>query len=504
MKTKFFFIIFSHVSVLYSQTEEFKNTYVYTFNNYFYPWGNNPTETTSKWYNPYLQFSLSYPGNGYPYPQPGCLTCNSDTCNRYIKSRFNIINYNFIVGEKYPDLYCNRGIEKGEGINNSGSIRVSIRGINDKSGGIRDSNNFRSRVEFLYFPKHYDDNTGYTANIENQTYYYRWSFFIPDDSRFKDTVLYNGNNAKSWHIISQFHYANHYMEKFDPIKGIRITERYQSDTVLLKSGDQPAIFISYGHKVNAHNNKRDINFLYGYRNTDIQTGSNKDRSSNFKLVDGINKGEWNTIILKIKWSPYDNIGYMRVWVNGNVVYGDIKEINTEISNPNYQTKTPEIIKGANMLVTQDGKILSNFMQMGHYRGYLDTEATIIFDDLIITQDSSIAFNGFKTKLKPEYCGKVLNNWDFNLQAIPIPEISKYKFRFEKISTENIKNKQNLNNILEIEKETNNYNLLENKSFFNPNNSYTVKVFVKVKGEEMYREDTFIDTISIGDFNKLKQ
>ena len=473
MKKKLLFFFFLSSRLLFCQNEEITNTYVNTFNTYFYPFGSNPTNQNSQSYNPHLQFSLFYPPG-----INGCLPINNDN-NPYNDSRFNIINYDFPqVNGWSPDLYCNKGIENGPGINNSGSVRVSIRGIDDNAGGIpNDGSDDRSRVEFVYYPKHYKEGVGYTSDVLNEIYYYRWNFFIPNDSTFPDMVVdYDGNGSRdSFHIISQFHQPD-WVEKFDPVTGIRISD--MSEKLNLIEGDQPPIFINYLHEPDAPDNKRDIVFLYGYRNSNdsIQTGSTLDRSSNFRLVDGINKGEWNTIILKIKWSPLDEVGYMKAWVNDETVFGNPNETQNEISNPNYQTTTPEIIKGANMVLSQEGNAISNFMQMGHYRKYLDTEATIIFDDLIITQNEEFAFNGFKTKLEESYCGTTLDS-SYIIKAKKLPKIDEYKFKFEVVG--------NSNQVIEISQNNNSYNLNDN-SFFQPNKQYKVYVAVKVKGESTFR------------------
>lgn len=461
-----------------AQNEEITNTYVNTFNQYFYPFGDNYFNENSCWYNPYGQFRIHYP-------------TNISGCQPNGNSRFNLINIDYLSNLCYygnnvykPGLYCDDRHEIGPGINNSGSVRVTIKNGGDNGAG---ANWPRSRVEMCYYPKHFNG-TAYTADVENETYYYRWSFFIPNDGSFPDKETPN-----SFHIISQFHQVN-WVETFDPVTGVRTSDPINNPVDLMSM--QAPLHIVYAHEENAPDNKRNIHFLYGYRPDNGPTGGLEDRSSGFKIIDGITKGAWNTIILKIKWSPYDNIGFIRAWVNGQIGYNSNHAICCEPNNPNYGTTSPEKIYGANMNLTENGFPVSNYMQMGHYRAYLNTKASIYFDDLIITQDSLFAFNGFKTKLTSQFCDVDLSE-NLTIEATPLPKISKYKFKFSQINGPPFQLSPTMI------RDDNLYNILDDESYFKPGETYSVEIAVKVEKETSYRNYHTSCTITIPTQTKLQ-
>lgn len=196
------------------------------------------------------------------------------------------------------------------------SIKLTVQDYYDKASGIHVNCGKNSRNEIVFRPYH----------EEGTDYYYAWSFFVPLD--FQDEIdNTNGNPEGAGNIIAQWH---------EPYP-------FQSLNSSYGGNQQPPFFFIYLNEPTALDNFRNIEIGYGLKSTNVN-----DRKF-ITFNDAIEKGKWNDVVLRMKWSS-DVDGLMELWINGV----KLDDLNDEF-------------KGANMYKNTLGIGQPNKFKIGQYR-----------------------------------------------------------------------------------------------------------------------------------------
>ncbi len=165
--------------------------------------------------------------------------------------------------------------------------------------------------------------------------WFSFKFMIPKN--FKDT-----QEKKTFHIISQ-------IQRYDK----EIDGKYVDGYGLKDEGDtlSPTIALEYG----SENGKSGVALKYGL--------ADRTKPNTLLKKISIEKGQWYTIKLHVKWSQQDD-GFVEGWINDESL-----------------TPSNEKVFGANMYTN-----LPRDFRIGVYRGHdLQTVNSVLFDDVKIHQ-----------------------------------------------------------------------------------------------------------------------
>ncbi len=252
-----------------------------------------------------------------------------------------------------------------------------------------------------------------------QKLYYKWDIYIPNDNEFIEQ-----NVPGSYHRLFQL----------KPQGRDTNGNKYNITANTIAALD-------YLYKPNAATDdlKRNLHFYVDppsiYKDRVHQSITNYDFTSNRKrmlIKDGIEKGKWNTIIMKIRSSHQSN-GYFQIWVNGNPVvitgyrYNDF----TYDASINFDTSVDASkLFSENLVMTNDDVPIpvEYGIKLGHYRQFLTSTTSVYIDNFSITENYPLSIPTF-TQLTPDYCEKTLKIEDMHISCTPIVNATNYTFHF---------------------------------------------------------------------------
>lgn len=317
--------------------------------------------------------------------------------------------------------------------------------------------------------------------------YIKWELFIPNDDEFVETSI-----GTSYHKLFQLNphtwdSSNNTSYDIDP------------------SATIAALDLVYSEDTSA---KRDLYFWVDSPSVvrDRMNGviSEEYRLSNrkrMKITDGIEKGKWNQILLKISPSAQSN-GYFQFWINHKPVVLDDTDAYTD---PNYnvphvtfntslnndETLSPFKLFAENIVVTNLTKVPVPYgLKFGHYRKPQTTTQSMYIDGLSITNEMP-PFTIIATKLKNRFCGTILPIEDLTIECDEVSGALNYKFKFESVDSSEEIFINSPSTTIDI----------RNDERFSPNKTYRVKV--RAQGNSFDFDYGEVCEITIPSYTKLK-
>lgn len=317
--------------------------------------------------------------------------------------------------------------------------------------------------------------------------YVKWELFIPNDEEFIETLV-----GTSYHKLFQL--KPHTMDS-------STNTPYDIDPF----GTIAALDLIYSEDASA---KRDLYFWVDPPSIvrDRMNGiiSEEYRLSNrkrMKINEGIEKGKWNQILLKISPSSQSN-GYFQFWINHKPVVLDGTDVYTD---PNYsvpyvtfntslnndETLSPFKLFVENIVVTNITKEPVPYgLKFGHYRKPQTTTQSMYIDGLSITNEMP-PFTAIATKLKNRFCGAILPIEDLILECDEVAGALNYKFKFESVDSNEEIFINSSSTAIDI----------RNDERFSPNKTYRVRV--RAQGNSFDFDYGEVCEITIPSYTKLK-
>ena len=255
----------------------------------------------------------------------------------------------------------------------------------------------------------------------NKKLYYKWNVFIPNDNEFIEQDV-----ANSYHKLFQLKPQG---------RDAQTGQKYD-----LSANTIAALDYIYEPNAPADDLYRDLSFyvdppsiikdeIEGHLSR-THVDANRKR---LYIKDGIKKGEWNSIIIKIRPS-YRSNGYVQLWINGYPVvftgYDDIK-LQYEAILDTDTTKDASKLLGENVVLTNDiNPIQVDYgVKLGHYRQYLTNTMSMYIDSFSVTEYFPALIPENETQLTAKYCEKILSIDDMKLTCKPIEGATNYRFHF---------------------------------------------------------------------------
>lgn len=228
---------------------------------------------------------------------------------------------------------------------------------------------------------------------KGDTFFYSWRFFVPSNEEFED-------HSDGWNIIGQFWETN-------KILSIEYVDNPSSVSLSRK-----LLFLLYDPKEKKH--------------------------SRIHIENGITKGEWNELILKIHWSDKDSIsnptayGHLEMWINKKpvvsykYVFGNNDGVHNYFCNLSEDNEiSPSQFHFRN--IHKENSSMSNHnIKFGQYRANQFGTNSIYFDDLKIME----IFPDNSTRIRKEYCGNSIPLDNRILKIYPVPGATEYIAQFE--------------------------------------------------------------------------
>lgn len=288
--------------------------------------------------------------------------------------------------------------------------------------------------------------------MEGNTSYIQWSFFIPKTQEFPDVNENPINDPPYYHKIFQ----------------ILVSDLDPNGNPYSGNPTYPLVGIEYKHNPQASLGV-DTRDLYIQIESPNQTPS---RHYRLTVEDAIEKGVWNDITYKTKWSNDDAVGFVELFINGlplvvkpgtNPPDSGNSYIATLVVDPN-PAVDPYKIECATIDITDSRVGKANDIKFGHYRRNLPGSHAIYIDDIEVS-DFDPKNEPDPIKLVSGDCNVAIpiDNQNITCDDLTLEGVTNYKFRFEHNGTYYWANSA-----------TNTLNLLD-QSFLQPQTTYNVQV-----------------------------
>lgn len=269
-------------------------------------------------------------------------------------------------------------------------------------------------------------------SVENyELIFLSYKIFIPDNDDFKETL-----EKDYYHIIQQFQADqwNARQKKSFNVKdvdengnSITINDLLGVLTLQYNSNDSQFRDLEFWT-----NDPNDIE-LHAYK--EIDDNEYFRRRKRIKILNGIQKGKWNEIIVKMNFSKNTDEGFYQFWINRKPVVLDSignMDYNEFYVSPKKTNAAPFKIKTVNVLHTRDDipSRMPMLIKIGHYRQNVDYNQSLYIDDFRIWPEFPPPFSEKPgtTKLLEKYCN-VKAPENLILIAYDDPLATKYTFRF---------------------------------------------------------------------------
>jgi hypothetical protein len=316
---------------------------------------------------------------------------------------------------------------------------------NDKPA-IKDKNDERSRTEIALLNHEIND---------GDNYFYSWDLFIPTNQNF---TKFTTSVSENYYVIMQWHEAGDgvptYCLKGDNIRTARafpLTLRLVPTS--LDKDLKMDLHLKYGTTYGPGNSSND---------GDICPQDPHSKGYREHIIDkAIKMGEWNHIVMQIKWSIEGSSAFIRMWINDLPVINDnnIQQYKRNEANPDLylgrENVEASILGGVPLLYTrmENGVeiVEKNYQKLGHYRKNYNSVNTIIVDNYRIT--SEYPPKPFTTCLTDNFCNKELSlGENYPLETYEISPVDNYLFHFEEDLTQTSNEVTNYNHILNLVEE----------------------------------------------------
>ncbi len=323
----------------------------------------------------------------------------------------------------------------------SNSLEITVEGNDHPSMAVTTDGRTRTEIALL---NHHIEN--------NNEFFYSWGLFIPTNQYF---TKYSTSSNENYYVIMQWHEAGDgvptYCLKGDNIRTARafpLTLRLVPTS--LDKDLNMDLHLKYGTTYGPGNSSND---------GDICPQDPYSKGYREHIIDkAIKMGEWNHIVMQIKWSIEGDSAYIRMWINDLPVINDknIQQYKRKGENPDLYVGRENVeaskLGGVPLLYTrvQDGVeiIEQNYQKLGHYRKNYNSENTIIIDNYRITTEYPP--KPFTTSLTDKFCNKELSlGQNYKLEAYEISPSNYYSFNFENESTHQSNEIKNINNFIEL-------------------------------------------------------
>ena len=285
--------------------------------------------------------------------------------------------------------------------------------------------------------------------MEGNTSYIQWSFFIPKTQEFTDVTP--TDPEKNYHKIFQ----------------IVVSDTDPNGNTYSNNPTYPLVGVEYIHESPpfgaAMPYHRDLLFR-------IKSPNDEDIHYRITVEDAIEKGVWNEITYKSTWSNDDTLGNIELFINGIPLV--VKPGTNPPTAPDHTatfvadaTATAYKIKCATIDLTDPAGVeKANDIKFGHYRQNHLGSHTIYVDDVEVS-DFDPKNEPDPIKLVSGDCNVAIpiDNQNITCDDLTLEGVTNYKFRFEHNGTYYWANSA-----------TNTLNLLD-QSFLQPQTTYNVQV-----------------------------
>jgi hypothetical protein len=164
------------------------------------------------------------------------------------------------------------------------------------------------------------------------------------------------------------------------------------------------------------------------------------RRNRMKIKNGIEKGKWNEIIMKINFSEKFEEGYYQFWVNRNPVVLDSignQSYNEHYTSPHLNSKEEPFKFHTGFILYSTDKNpqrVPSLLKLGHYRQNTEYSQSIYYDNLRLWNRFPVDFTDTlgQTQIVKEQCDRKMTENDLILYAYDDPEADGYFFRFKNI------------------------------------------------------------------------
>lgn len=274
--------------------------------------------------------------------------------------------------------------------------------------------------------------------VDNQeTIYISYEIFIPDDGDFTESF-----EKDSYHILQQFQATLWDKSRQRSYNVSTVNKNGEAVSV----SDLLGVLVLFYSDKNAKNNYRDMEFWTNdpknielYALGEIDEKEYTKRRMRLKIINGIEKGKWNEIIIKIHFSEKSSEGSYQFWINRNPVVLDSlgdKKYNEYYASPKNVNKEPFVLKTGNALQTYDlfRQRIPSLIKIGHYRQNVNHTQSLYIDNFRIWERFPVPFTEAKgkTRLLDEQCNYKVGRDNLILYSYDDPEVAQYTFRFTNI------------------------------------------------------------------------
>lgn len=319
----------------------------------------------------------------------------------------------------------------------SKSLNITVQGNDHPSMAVKTDGRTRAEVALLNHPIKNDD-----------VYFYSWDLFIP-----KGQTFYQNNDPEvDYYIIAQWltpevNSVLNYCAETKPLRTFPVSLRIVPESINDSKADLKLKYgTTYGPGVCSKNGVicEEDPYSRGFRE--------------YFIKDAIKIGEWNHIVVQIRWNFDGNFAFIRMWINEFPVKNDF-EINDYIScetNPDLYLGKIEgeasTLGGVPLLYThlENGKevIEQNYPKLGHYRKNYHTTNRIYIDNYRITTEYPP--KPFTTTLTDKFCNKELApGQEYKLEAYEIAPSDYYTFNFKDEATNQINEIMSYSNYIDL-------------------------------------------------------
>ena len=266
------------------------------------------------------------------------------------------------------------------------------------------------------------------APMSSQTFYYSWDVFVPNDIRFP------AEKGGGFYHIMQWHPGNYigYCSINRPVMALSIINK----------------------EAHSLDGKFDLHLIYGTNYgscaDDNNDGVADDICTNdpysvgkrvYTVRDGIQKGEWAHIVMKITWHYDGAFTAIRMWINDLPI---IKLNSNDYSFCDDDSPDNTLIKGSSSQTAYtmgDAPLIHTFsvagntiefppyQKLGHYRKDYANTNTLFLDNYRISTEYPPS--PFETFLEKDHCNVLIDSEeDYNISAFELSPVTQYKFRFK--------------------------------------------------------------------------
>ena len=186
----------------------------------------------------------------------------------------------------------------------------------------------------------------------------------------------------------------------------------------------------YYHDTIAQNNLRDLRFLII---SPHETDSTEIRRR-IHITNAVEKGQWSEITYRTYWSEDENIGNVKIWIDGKPVIQDPNMTSSQhvlygvIGNDN------DTFSQLEATIATKVAAFENYIKFGHYRQHHKFDHAIYIDNVKVTHN--FPPTEIPIQLISQYCNQQIDISDQNIECEHVNGATNYKFRFEKDETYN--------------------------------------------------------------------